>query len=117
MSLKNRVMAIPLGAIDATTFSGFYKDFPALPQPCFFIRIINDSSNDVTISYDGGITDHDVVPTVDNGITVLEVPTQTNSQPNSNVALFPKGMVIAVKADEGTGGVYLAGYYQVQGNV
>jgi len=64
MAFKNNVLPIPLSSIAASTFSGAYQLLSAaggIPNACIFIRIVNNSSKDVTISYDG-TNDHDFVP-------------------------------------------------------
>lgn len=111
MALKNSVSAVELFGIastivDADTYESINS--LGLPFPCFLVRIINNSDEDVTVSYDG-VTDHDFVPKN----TTLQLPLQTNSQPNNNVALMPKGTIVYVKGTAGTGDIYLAAYYQV----
>lgn len=72
----------------------------------FFIRIVNASNMAITISYNG-VDDHEYVP----ANSVFELPSQTNSQPNAHVALFPKYTVVYIKGSGGTGTIYLSGYY------
>jgi hypothetical protein len=72
----------------------------------FLIRIINASSAAITISYNG-VDDNEFIPA--NG--VFELPSQTNSQPNAQVALFSKGTIVYIKGTAGTGNIYLSGYY------
>lgn len=103
MAVKNVVLAIPLGTI---AIAGTYAAFAALPQACFLIRIINGSNAGVTVSYDG-VTDNDFVLAADS----LQLPMQSNSQPNNFTANVAKGSIIYVKGT-GAGNVYLAGYYQ-----
>lgn len=107
--VKNIVQAVGLTVIDSATFTGAYQAINpnGLEEACFFLRIINDSTVDVTVSYDG-VIDHDYVQTTE----IFELPAQTNSQPNNFVANFKKGQVVYVKAAAGVGFVMLAGYYQ-----
>ena len=72
----------------------------------FFIRVINASNAAITLSYNG-VDDHEYVP----ANSVFELPSQTNAQPNAQVALFPKNTVVYVKGAGGTGTIYLSGYY------
>jgi hypothetical protein len=111
MGVKNTVSAIPLGAIAANTFTGAYQLIGGLPQACFMLRFINNTSEDVIISYDG-VNDNDVVI----HDTTTQIPVQTNSQPNNFTCLFAKGLTIYVKAANGTGEFYVAGYYQQNEN-
>jgi hypothetical protein len=111
MAVRNSVSAIPLGVAPANAFDGTYQLVGGIPQACFMLRIINNTSEDVLISYDG-VTDNDVVIHE----TTTQLDPQTNSQPNNFICLFPKGMTIYVKAAQGTGELYIAGYYQQNAN-
>lgn len=75
-------------------------------QPIFFLRIVNDSGNAITISYDG-TNDHEYIPA--NGH--LEIFSQINSGPANQVILFSARTVIYVKGTAGAGTVAVSGYY------
>jgi len=108
MPVKNIVAAIKLTNIASSTLTGAYQAInTGLSSPCFLIRIINNSSTDVTVSYDG-INDNDYIP---HG-TFVDLNFATNSQPNNNCALMPINTIVYVKGTAGTGNIYLAGYYQ-----
>jgi hypothetical protein len=111
MAVKNTVHALNVAAVDAATFTGAFQPItlPAgLAHPCFWIRIINNSSKDIFISYDGHNV-HDFLGSERD----LMLMTQANSQPGSGIALMPKGQMIYILGDVGgTGDVYLTGYYQ-----
>jgi len=109
MAVRNTVAAIPLTSIDSSTFTGAYQviNTNGTPNPCFLLRLINNSNKDVTVSYDG-TNDHEFVP----ANSTSQFPFQSNSVPNNNVALFRQGTKVYVKGSAGTGLVYLAGYYQ-----
>lgn len=112
MPVKNSVKAIPLTSIDSATVSSSYQAINAggLPHPCFLIRIANNSTQPVTISYDGS-TDNEFV--LDN--YTLEVPFAVAAQPGATPPVFQKGWTVYVKGTAGTGNIYLSGYYQPQG--
>jgi hypothetical protein len=111
MYLKNTVFAIPLTILDTSTLTGAYILFTTLPQPCFYLRVYNASTVPLTLSYDGGVTNHDIVgPAMS-----IDINAQTNSQPVNYVALFPRGQTISVKGTVGAGLAYLVGYYQPVG--
>jgi len=113
MSVKNSIHPIPLTSIDSATFTGAYQLISGaggLTNPCIILRIINNSNIGVTISYDG-VRDHDFVP----ANNTLQLPFQSNAQPNNLAALIARGTRIYVKAAAGAGLVYLSGYYQPQG--
>lgn len=111
MATKNIILPIPLKSIDSSTFTGSYQivNTGGLAKPCSILTIINNSTKDVTVSYDG-ITDHDFVPT----LNTRQIPAQAAHQPNSQTSLFAQGTVVYVKGTAGTGLVYLSGYYTPQ---
>jgi len=106
---KNSLKAIPIVAIDSATFvAGTYVPFcTGLEQACGIVRIINNCSEDIFLSYDG-INDNDFIQAG----WEYYLYAQMNAQPTSNVALAPKGMKIYIKANAGIGNCYLIGYYQ-----
>ncbi len=113
MATKNIVLPIVLSSIDSSTVTGSYKLLSAatgIPAACIMLRFINDSTQDVTISYDG-VNDHDFLPSITN----FELNFQTNAQPSASVSCMPLGTKIYVKGTAGAGFVYLAGYYNPQG--
>jgi hypothetical protein len=75
-------------------------------QAPFLVRIINASNTAFTVSFNG-VDDHDFVP----ANSVLVLPTQSDSQPKAQVALFPKNTVVYVKGTAGVGIIYVAGYF------
>lgn len=109
MAVKSFVQAIPRSSISSAAIGGAYAAINAggLPEACFLIRIINDSTAGIDISYDG-VNDHDFVRDDD----VLQIGFQTNSQPNNQTALLKKGTVIYVSGTPGVGTIYLVGYFQ-----
>lgn len=114
MAVKNTINAAELFFIASSVIDdGEYQSINSagLPAACFLVRVINNSSEDVTVSYNG-LTDNDFIP---KGET-LQLPLQSNSQPNNYVALMAKGTVVYVKGTAGTGDVYLAAYYQTVAN-
>lgn len=110
MSVKNSFKPILLSSVNANTFDGTYKVLTAsLEQPCSMITITNGSDRDVTVSYDGGLHDHEQI------LSGYAFPAnfQTNAQQNNEMGILPKGTKISVKGAVGTGLVYLSGWYQV----
>jgi hypothetical protein len=116
MSVKNIVSAIPISTIDSSTFAGSYISFTPLPEACFLIRITNGSTSAIDVSFNGGETANDFLPSITNGYSFIEIQAQANSQPNNFVANFAAGTVIAVFGETGTGDITLAGYYQPKGS-
>ena len=109
MAVKNALKAIEVQGIASSTITGSFQAInPAgLDKACSILRVINDSNKTIAISYDG-TTDNDVIP----ANTVLQLPVQSNAQPNSYRALFAQGTVVYASGTAGTGSVYVAGYYQ-----
>lgn len=105
---QESVKALALSSIGSAAVGVAYAAVNAagFPHAPFFIRINNASNAAITISYDG-VTDNEYLPA--NGI--FELGSQTNSQPNAQVALFPKYTVVYVKGVPGVGTIYLSGYY------
>ena len=111
MAVKNTVYAVPLkGAAVTATYAPLNAG--GLPNACFLLRIINQSANQITISYDG-TTDHDTLP----ANTDVSLPVQSNSQPNNYIANFPVGFTVYVKGTAMSGNAYVAGYYQPSAGV
>lgn len=111
MTLKNSVKAVPLSVFDASTLTTSFQplNVGGLSNSCFFIRINNDSTEGVLISYDG-IVSHEFLAAGE----VLNLQSQTNSGPVNKAAYMAQGTVIYVKeaGTVGTGDIYLSGYYQ-----
>lgn len=113
MSVRNTMLPVSLGTLAASSLSTSYAaiNSSGLSQACAIIRIINNSNQDITISYDG-TNDHDFVPKT----TSVNLYFQSSSQPNNMVAKLAKGTVVYAKAAaSGTGNVYVSGYYQKEG--
>jgi hypothetical protein len=110
---KNSIAPIPLTSIDSATFTGAYQlvsGAGGLTNACFLIRIINNSTKDVTISYNG-TNDHDFVPAGKE----VQLQFQTNKSPQGYAALIAQGTKIYVKGAAGVGLVYLSGYFSPVG--
>ncbi len=105
---QNSVKSFVLSSVLSSSVTTLYAPLNSsgFTHTPFFIRIINASSVAITVSYDG-INDNEFIP----ANSVFELPSQTNSQPNAQVALFSKGTVVYVKGTAGTGNIYLSGYY------
>ena len=112
MALKNIIQAIPLTNIASSTVSSTYQaiNSTGLPSACSIIRIINNSTDDVTVSYDG-TNDHEYVPKA----TVVQLSFEANAQPNNFVSVLPIGTRVYVKGTAGTGNIYLSGYFNPSG--
>lgn len=105
---QNTVKAIPLTTILAAAVPAAYPAAPqlTLPNAVFFLRIVNQTNNPITISFDG-TTDHEYVLSGQ----VFEINTQTNSLPNNKVSLFSARDTIFIKGAGGGTAVTISGYY------
>jgi hypothetical protein len=115
MAVRNSVYAIPALSVDSATFAGAFVPLTAitgLPQACFLLKIVNNSTVGVVVSYDR-LTNHDFVPAGQS----LIVNAQTNGQPNSITSQFAAGFTVYVLGAAGTGLVYLAGYFNPKSGV
>ena len=105
---QNSVKPFILSNVLSSTITSLYAPLngTGFTHAPFFIRINNASSMAITVSYDG-IHDHEFIPAG----TIFDLNSQTNSQPNAQIALFPKFTIIYIKGTAGTGNIYLSGYY------
>jgi len=110
--LTNRIFPVDLSSFDVSTLTGTYQavNGTGLSYGCFMIQFTNDSTSDVTISFDG-VNDHEFIPgTAD---TISRNVMQINaSNFSSHPVVFPKNTVIYVKGSAGTGNFYVSGYGQ-----
>jgi hypothetical protein len=108
---QNAVKAVPLTSILSSTLGSSYLPINStgLPYACFLLRIVNDSTQPVTISYDG-INDHEYLLNAD----FYNINGQTNAQPAGFVSLFAAGTKVYVKGTAGTGSIYLSAYYNLR---
>ncbi len=115
MAYKNFVKAIPLKSLASTSFGSSYTLVTAstgIPNPCFMLKIVNNSDQDVTVSYDG-TNDHDFVPTK----VTTELKSGDVNQPNNYTTIWAQGTQVWVKGTAGmAGSVYVVGYYQPTAN-
>lgn len=104
MVAKNSFYPIILKSINSSAISsGSYSAInPAgLSNPCSLIFILNRSSNDIFVSFDGS-NDHDYIPSEKE--LALEVPYRDS--------YFSELSKIYVRGVAGTGSIYLSAYAQ-----
>ncbi len=105
--MKNNILPLELSSVAGADFTVGYGALGTLTKPCVFIRVINNSDQDITISYDGA-TDHDFVPSD----SVFEFSVQALKGATNYAAVLPQGTTIYLKGSVATGAAYLSGYYQ-----
>jgi len=105
---QNSVKPLLLASFNSAGMTGNYQVANGLgfAHAPFLVRIINASNAAVTVSFNG-VDDHDFIP----ANSVLVLPTQSESQPKAQVALFPKNTKVFLKGAAGVGIIYVAGYF------
>jgi hypothetical protein len=105
MGYTQRIAWEPLRSIDSATFTGSYQVLGTpLVNPSFILKLVNNSSVLVTISFDG-VHDHDVAPA---GSFWLYDEDKTQQH-----EAMPAGTQIYVKGTASTGLVYLVTQYLI----
>lgn len=106
-SIQTRLAFEALRSVAASSFDGTYKTLGAvMAHPIRIFKITNNSNVDVTVSFDGGTTDHEYVPA--GSFLLLDVSSDRVAQCEFVLA---KGTQVSVKGSAGTGSVYLSTYY------
>jgi hypothetical protein len=99
-----------LRSIDSATFTGSYQLLgTALTHPGAIVKLLNNSSKDVTISIDG-VNDVDFAPA--NSFWLYDCV--TNRASSVDAVFHPQGRQFFVKGSAGLGSVYLVVQYIVQ---
>lgn len=105
----NYVQATPILVADTSTLSAVnYSLLGELAQPCYYIQILNTSTNPVLISLDNVNDNFYIFP----GIP-LSFPAQDNAQ-KRDTALFRKGQQFYIKGTPSAGFLTISGLYQPQ---
>lgn len=104
MAYTEQLLYDPMKTIDSATFTGSYQALgTVLVHPASIVKIINASTVSVTISTDGGTSDHDFLPA--NSFALYDC---TANRPSSSPTVAaPKGRQYMIKGSAGTGSVYL----------
>lgn len=103
------IKAIPVKSFDTSTLSGSYQvvNPGGLPHACIKMRIFNNSTAVVTVSFDG-VTDNEILPSG----YLWQSPGQEDAPPNAKFALWRAGQQIWVKSSVAeAGSLTVSGYY------
>ena len=96
----------PLQSIASSTITGSYQLLgTALTKPVRLVKIVNNSTQDVTISWDG-INDHDFQAAGSGSI--YDVGTNRG---NATSSMDAPPLSLYVKGTAGTGNIYLATFF------
>lgn len=107
MPSSNKIIAVPLISFDSASLTASYQSLGPTPNSLSFIRFVNDSDTDVSISYDGS-TNNDIVLAG----TEYQLNLSSFLGDNGRGAQFPKGKQVYAKGTAGTGLFYVVGYTQ-----
>jgi|SRR5690606_10402960 len=103
MNQSTSIVFNPLISVDSATFTGSYIAFgTGFTYPVRILHIVNNSDQNATISFDGGTTDHLLIPA---GSFVL-YDFGTNKGESAPVLELKKGSPMVIKGSAGTGLVY-----------
>jgi hypothetical protein len=99
----NRIIPLEASVIDATTLTGAYQQlYEGCEYAVYLFRITNTSDSCVEISFDKGITDHD--------ISAAGTEIELGAHPSEHIC-WPEHTEIWVKGAAAQGGhIYLSAY-------
>jgi len=107
MAYTTRIAWETLRSVNANTLAGSYVTLGTpLSNPAYKIKLVNNSTVLVTVSING-LTDIDVAPA--GSFWLYDETTSSNHE------FLPQGTQIFIKGNAGTGLIYLAVQYLVQG--
>ena len=113
MSVKDTILPFEMAILDGADFTGAYQPINAplgLPQACCYMKISNDSTVDIMISYDG-VTNHEWIETGGRSEQYFQI----SNRPGNDVSMVTKGQIIyLIGTAQSAGSVYLMGYYRPQ---
>ena len=105
-ALNQRLYPNLLQSIDSSTLSGSYQDLGVpLANASRIIKFTNNSTVDVTISWDG-VNDHEILPK--GSFVLLDAAANREA---SQICEVPQGTQFFVKGSAGTGLIYLSSYF------
>lgn len=104
--IKTRLYPEELQSVDAATLSGSYVSLGTLTKPSRIMKITNNSTVDVTLSWDAGVTDHEYIPT--GTFILLDCTSDAGS---SGLLEIIVGTPFYIKGAAGTGNIYLSSYF------
>ena len=109
MATTNFVIPLKAVSFNSASLTGAYQAIDPLgfAHSIFLLRIINDASTSITISFNG-VDDHDRI----RPNSELQISFQNNSQPNTFIANMRQGTKVYVKGTAGAGSIVVTGYFQ-----
>lgn len=114
MGLRNRIAYEGLSSFDTSTLTANYQvvNSSGFSHPVLLLKVVNTSTNDVTISFDG-VNDHDIVIGSANGRprTVLNLSFMCTPAPTGYLYMA-QGTKVYVKGTASAGSIYVSAYSQ-----
>lgn len=106
----NSVQTIEMSTFDSTGLTGTFAPLngTGTSDDAKILRIINDSSESVIISYDGS-TDADILLTKTSQLYGFQENASSTPE-NSGTLNVRKGQIIYGRGTPGTGNIYISGY-------
>ena len=106
-SIKKKLAFEELRSVDASTLAGSYVSLGTpMEHPIRIFKISNDSNVGITVSYDGGTTDHEYLPAE----TFLLIDASANRVWDCEFVLAD-GVQVSINGSAGIGNIYLSTYY------
>lgn len=112
MSIQKKIKVNPISSLDSADILVTYQPINLIPleNGPFFIRIQNNSDEDVAISFDG-TTDHEFITSSD----IFELNALSGAWPMTQIPCWPKLLTVYARGSTaGTGRIYLSSYYMSQ---
>ena len=108
-SVKNKLAFEALRSRASSTLTGSYQTLGAvMAHPIRIFKLTSTSTTDVTVSYDGGTTDHEILPA--GSFLLIDV---TSDRVWDCEFALAEGVQVSIKGSAGTGTIYLSTYYAV----
>ena len=106
-AVKNKLAFEALRSTAASTFTGSDQTLGAvMAHPIRIFTLTSTCNVDVTVSYDGGTTDHEIIPA--GSFLLIDV---TSDRVWDCEFALAQGVQVSVKGSAGTGSIYLSTYY------
>lgn len=108
-AVKSKLAFEALRSRTSASLTGSYQTLGAvMAHPIRIFKLTSTSTTDVTVSYDGGTTDHEYLPAG----SFLLVDVTSDRVWDCEFALA-EGVQVSIKGTAGTGSIYLSTYYAV----
>lgn len=106
------MQAITMATFDTSTLTGTYQSLngTGFSEDIKVLKFYNASDVAITISYNNGVDDQDIMPSTSTQILDLQTNHADNSSNGSGTLYGRKGQLVMGKGSAGTGNFYVVGY-------